>query len=55
MAGAKLVAQNSDTPYIDHFVILGSEHNFWANVIEGSTEGGSFLSENNKKMYVFPV
>jgi len=44
MASAQLIAQNANTPNIDHLIVLVSHDNFRRDIVEGATESGPFIS-----------
>ena len=50
MACTKFIAQHSNTPYINHFIILVAHNDLGWNIIKGTTESRSLITR--LKIYV---
>ena len=44
MSCAKLVTEDADRPHIDHVIVLAAHNDFGGDVVEGATEGASFVA-----------
>ena len=47
MSSAEFIAENSYTPDIHHLIVLVTHHDLRRNIVESSTESGSFITKLN--------
>ena len=55
VACTELITENSYTPDIHHFIILGSHDDLWRHIIQSPTKCCPLISKFDQISYVFPV